>query len=139
MMDTVDYKGFYYQLTQEGQMRWLGPEKGVFGMAVGAILNAVWDLLARRAGKPLWLFVGEMEPEELIKYIDFKHIEDFVSREEAIQLLRKVRPGWQKRVANMARELFLTKQRQRGCGNPVPVKMNSKRDSFVFYHICFQL
>ena len=32
-MDEVDHRGFYYQLTQEGQLRWLGPEKGVVGMA----------------------------------------------------------------------------------------------------------
>ncbi len=32
------------------QSRWLGPEKGVTHMATGALVNAVWDLRAKRAG-----------------------------------------------------------------------------------------
>ena len=60
MLNEEDHAGFYYQLTQEGQLRWIGPEKGVVGMAAGAILNAVWDLMARRAGKPLWRYVVDM-------------------------------------------------------------------------------
>jgi L-fuconate dehydratase len=35
-------------------IRWLGPEKGVMHMAIGAVVNAVWDLAANRAGVPLW-------------------------------------------------------------------------------------
>lgn len=101
MMDEVDHRGFYYQLTQEGQLRWLGPEKGVVGMAAGAIVNAVWDIMARLANKPLWEFIASMEPEELIKFIDFKHIADYVSREEALRLLQRVRPGWESRIQRM--------------------------------------
>ena len=61
--------------TQEGQLRWLGPEKGVIHMAAGAILNAVWDLWARIENKPLWELVCDLEPEALVKLIDFKHID----------------------------------------------------------------
>ena len=100
-MDEEDHRGFYYQLTQEGQLRWLGPEKGVVGMAAGAIVNAVWDIMARLANKPLWELIAEMEPRELLKFIDFKHIADYVSREEALALLEQVRPGWQERVQRM--------------------------------------
>jgi len=41
-------------LTQDGQMRWLGPEKGVIGLAVNALMNAFWDMWARKEKKPFW-------------------------------------------------------------------------------------
>ena len=78
MMDKEDHKGFYYQITQDGQLRWLGPEKGVIHMAAGAILNAIWDLWARKEKKPLWELVVDMEPEELVEFIDFKHMTDYI-------------------------------------------------------------
>ena len=40
------------ELTGDPQLRWLGPEKGVTHMAVGAVINALWDLRAKREGKP---------------------------------------------------------------------------------------
>ena len=46
-----DLGGFARELTWDGQLRWLGPEKGVIGMAVGALVNAAWDLRSRRDGK----------------------------------------------------------------------------------------
>lgn len=101
MMDSEDHRGFYYRLCQDGQLRWIGPEKGVIAMACGAIMNAVWDIMARRAKKPLWILVAEMEPAELVEFIDFKHIADFCSKEEALELLQRVRPGWQQRVQHM--------------------------------------
>ncbi|NUS05971.1 MAG: fuconate dehydratase, partial [Nonomuraea sp.] len=48
-----DLGGVSRRLTGDSQLRWLGPEKGVVHMAAGAVLNALWDLRARRAGKPL--------------------------------------------------------------------------------------
>src|SRR5829696_136788 len=49
-----DLGGFTARLAGDGQLRWLGPSKGVIQMAVAAVVNAVWDLAARRAGAPLW-------------------------------------------------------------------------------------
>uniref|UniRef100_A0A9J8AXJ2 Mitochondrial enolase superfamily member 1 n=1 Tax=Cyprinus carpio carpio TaxID=630221 RepID=A0A9J8AXJ2_CYPCA len=46
-----DFRGFYRLLSSDGQMRWVGPEKGVIQLATAAILNAVWDLWARVEGK----------------------------------------------------------------------------------------
>uniref|UniRef100_A0A665WWF2 Mitochondrial enolase superfamily member 1 n=1 Tax=Echeneis naucrates TaxID=173247 RepID=A0A665WWF2_ECHNA len=57
-----DFRGFYRLLTSDGQMRWLGPEKGVIQLATAAVLNAVWDLWARAEGKPLWKLLVDMAP-----------------------------------------------------------------------------
>jgi len=49
----ADMAGFWRRITGDSQLRWVGPEKGVIHMATGAVVNAVWDLLAKRAGRPL--------------------------------------------------------------------------------------
>ena len=51
----ADMRGFWRSLTSDTQLRWLGPEKGVIHLATAAVVNAIWDLWAKRAGKPLWI------------------------------------------------------------------------------------
>ncbi|MFH8473962.1 enolase C-terminal domain-like protein [Streptomyces sp. NPDC018000] len=80
-------------LNGDSQLRWLGPEKGVMHMAIGAVVNAVWDLVAKRAGRPVWELLAEAEPEWLADQVDFRYIEDALSREEAVALLRKGKDG----------------------------------------------
>ncbi|KAH8076405.1 L-fuconate dehydratase [Aureococcus anophagefferens] len=99
-----DLVAFQRRLTQDGQLRWIGPEKGALAMACGAVLNAAWDLAARRAGLPLWEFVASLEPEALVDMIDLKHLSDVVTKDAALAFLKKKRPGWQKRVAEMKRD-----------------------------------
>lgn len=41
---TGAFGSFWSSLVHDGQLRWLGPEKGVVHMAVGAVINAIWDL-----------------------------------------------------------------------------------------------
>ena len=60
-----------YTVNNEGQMRWLGPEKGVIAMAVAAIVNSLWDLRGRIEGKPVWKVLVDMTPEQIVKLIDF--------------------------------------------------------------------
>ena len=50
----------------DSQLRWIGPEKGAIHLATAAVVNAVWDLLAKRAGKPLWKLLVDMTPEQLV-------------------------------------------------------------------------
>ncbi|MET9357800.1 enolase C-terminal domain-like protein [Streptomyces sp. NPDC006617] len=80
-------------LNGDSQLRWLGPEKGVMHMAIGAVVNAVWDLAARRAGKPVWKLLADAEPEWLADQVDYRYIADALTREEAVALLRKGREG----------------------------------------------
>src|ERR1700742_2777860 len=72
----ADLGGFARSLTGDSQLRWLGPEKDVMHMAIGAVINAAWDLAARRAGKPLWRFIVDMTPEDLVNCIDFRYLQD---------------------------------------------------------------
>ena len=72
----------------------------------GAILNAVWDLWAKMEKKPLWELVVDMEPEVLVNFIDFKHMTDFIDKEEALKMLQSIRPGWQDRKHLMRTQGF---------------------------------
>ncbi|MEH0639007.1 L-fuconate dehydratase [Streptomyces bottropensis] len=80
-------------LIGDSQLRWLGPEKGVMHMAIGAVVNAVWDLAAKRAGQPLWRLLAHAEPEWLVSQVDFRYIADALTPEEALDLLRRGRTG----------------------------------------------
>ncbi|MGW2641655.1 L-fuconate dehydratase [Streptomyces sp. NPDC001348] len=88
-----DPGSLYRDLIGDSQLRWLGPEKGVMHMAIGAVVNAVWDLTAKRAGKPLWQLLADAEPEWLVGQIDFRYITDALTPEEALDLLRRGREG----------------------------------------------
>ncbi|AJE81008.1 MULTISPECIES: L-fuconate dehydratase [Streptomyces] len=86
-------------LIGDSQLRWLGPEKGVMHMAIGAVVNAVWDLAAKRAGKPLWAFLADAEPDWLVSQVDFRYLTDALTEAEAEELLRAGRRGRAEREA----------------------------------------
>jgi L-fuconate dehydratase len=96
-----DLAGVWETLVRDSQFRWLGPEKGIIHMGAGAILNALWDLRARRAGKPLWLLLAELDPEEIVALIDFRHIDDALSPDDAIAILRAAAPRRGDRIATL--------------------------------------
>ncbi len=89
------------RLTGDSQYRWLGPEKGVVHLATAAVVNAQWDLLARRAGQPLWAFLADLTPEEIVSAVDFRHISDALSPAEALALLQRAAPGRAERRAHL--------------------------------------
>lgn len=90
---------FARELTGDSQLRWLGPEKGVMHMAIGAVVNAAWDLAAKVAGKPVWQLVSELSPEQIVELIDFRYLTDALSPAEALDLLRRAEPGRAERTA----------------------------------------
>lgn len=93
-------------LIHDSQLRWLGPEKGVTQMACGALVSALWDIRARRENKPLWLLLSEMTPEELVSVVDFTHIRDALSPEEALEILRAGQDGKEQRIAELKADGF---------------------------------
>jgi L-fuconate dehydratase len=93
-----DMAGWWRSLVHDGQMRWLGPEKGVTHLAVAAVVNAVWDLRAKVDGLPLWLLLCEMPPEQLVSTIDFRYIDDLMTPAAAVELLQRQRSHHGERV-----------------------------------------
>jgi L-fuconate dehydratase len=101
---TGDFRAFVRTLTQDKQLRWLGPEKGILHMSTGADVNAVWDLWAKRERKPLWKRVADLTPEQLVSAIDFSYITDALRPDEALELLRRQAPTRAAREAEMRRD-----------------------------------
>ncbi|GAO13373.1 uncharacterized protein UV8b_00647 [Ustilaginoidea virens] len=85
-------------LVSDSQLRWIGPEKGVIHLALGAVVNAVWDLWGKVLGKPVWRIVADMTPEDYVNCIDFRYITDAISPEEALALLKESEGGKARRI-----------------------------------------
>jgi L-fuconate dehydratase len=100
----ADLRGFLRRLTVDNQLRWLGPEKGILHMATGAVVNAVWDLWAKREGKPLWKLLVDLTPEQIVAAIDFTYITDALTPHEALDILRRLQAGKAAREAEMRRD-----------------------------------
>ena len=92
---------FWRNLTGDSQLRWIGPDKGAIHLATGAVVNAVWDLLAKQAGKPVWRMVADMTPEEILKIVDFRYLTDVLTPAEALEILRKADAGKQERIQTL--------------------------------------
>jgi len=101
---THDFAGFWRSLTAESQLCWVGPEKGVIHLATAAVVNAVWDLLAKTRQKPLWKLLVDMEPEELVAAIDFRYLSDALTPADALEILHANEPTKAEREAEMRRE-----------------------------------
>jgi L-fuconate dehydratase len=97
----ADMGGTWRSLVHDSQLRWLGPEKGVMHMAIGAVVTALWDLKAKRAGRPLWQLLAAMTPEELVDLVDFRYLSDALTRDEALAILRAAEPGRAGREARL--------------------------------------
>ena len=94
----------YRRLVRDSPLHWLGPSCGVMHMATGAVLNACWDLAARRAGQPLWLLLAGLTPDEIIGLVDFRYLSDALTPDEAIDLLDRGAAGRAERVAALRRD-----------------------------------
>lgn len=98
---TSDWRAFWREITTDSQVRWLGPEKGVVHLATGALVNAVWDLQAKAARKPLWRLIAEMTPEEIVGCLDFSYVTDAITPEEALAILRQAQQGKEERLRKL--------------------------------------
>ena len=80
---TGDFAAFWRSLVSEDQLRWLGPEKGVMHISTAAVVNAVWDLWAKSARRPVWRLLADLSPEEIVAAVDFRYIADALAPDEA--------------------------------------------------------
>ena len=104
---TEDFVAFSRQLTDESQFRWLGPEKGVIHLACGALINAVWDLYAKVEGKPLWRLLADLSPDKIVSMVDFRYIDDAITKEEAFAILSASQPTMSERLRLLEAEGYL--------------------------------
>ena len=89
------------RLVADSPLRWLGPEKGIMHMAIGAVVNAGWDLVTRAAGEPLWRYLARLSPEQIVGLVDFRYLTDALTPDEALAILRKAEPGKEDRIAEL--------------------------------------
>jgi L-fuconate dehydratase len=102
---TSNFGAYWHEIVAgDCQLRWVGPEKGVVHLATAAIINALWDLWAKKEGKPVWKLLADMSPEELVRCVDFTFITDALTPQEAIAMLRRAAPGKAEREQQMLRE-----------------------------------
>lgn len=104
---TENFGAYWHELVAgDCQLRWVGPEKGVVHLATAAIINAIWDLWAKKEGKPIWKLLVDMTPEELVRCVDFTFLTDVLTPQEAIAMLRRVAPGKAQREKEMLEQGF---------------------------------
>ncbi|TCC01547.1 L-fuconate dehydratase [Kribbella soli] len=96
-----DLGGIYRELQSDSQLRWLGPDKGVVHLALAAVMNAVWDLAARRSGVPLWRLLSEMSPEQLVAAADLRYLSDVLTPDQAVALLTRQEAGRKERIEEL--------------------------------------
>lgn len=100
----ADPGAFWRRLTGDSQLRWIGPDKGAMHLATGAVVNAVWDAMAKEAGLPVWKFVATLSPEEIAGIVDYRYLADALTRDEAVEILTRAEAGKAERIATLERE-----------------------------------
>ena len=95
---------FWKHLTGDSQLRWIGPEKGVIHLATAAVVNALWDLWAKLAGKPLWKLLSDLTPAQIVELVDWRYLTDALTPAEAQAMLEKLAPTRAARETEMRRD-----------------------------------
>ncbi|SEN23257.1 L-fuconate dehydratase [Chitinophaga rupis] len=87
-----DFGAVFHRFANEQQFRWLGPHKGVVHLALASVTNACYDLWAKKRGVPLWKLLIDLSPEQIVNTLDLSYLEDELTKEDALQLLRNAAP-----------------------------------------------
>ena len=91
------FGSLFNQFSNEQQLRWLGPHKGVVHLALASVTNACYDLWAKKRGVPLWNLLISLSPGQIVNTLDLSYLEDELTREQAIQLLQDAEVGKKER------------------------------------------
>jgi len=89
----ADFGTLFNRLSNEQQFRWLGPHKGVVHLALASVTNACYDLWAKKRGVPLWKLLIDLSPEQIVNTLDLSYLEDELTPQQALQLLKDNRAG----------------------------------------------
>jgi L-fuconate dehydratase len=84
----ADMGAFWKEVTRDSQLRWIGPEKGAIHLATAAVVNAMWDLFAKRESKPVWKLLVDMTPEQVVELVDWRYLTDALTPAQALGMLR---------------------------------------------------
>ena len=87
-----EFGAFQRSIAEHHQIRWLGPHKGVIHLALASITNACFDLWAKSRGVPLWKLLLDLKPKEVIGLIDFSYLEEILTADEALAILKEKLP-----------------------------------------------
>jgi L-fuconate dehydratase len=98
-----DLGGFWRHVTGDSQLRWLGPDKGAIHLGTAAVVNAVWDMAAKLAGKPLWRYLADFSPAQLVDLVDWRYLRDALTPEAALEMLQRQEPGRAQRTEHLLR------------------------------------
>jgi L-fuconate dehydratase len=88
----ADFGALQKAMADEQQFRWLGPHKGVVQLALASVTNACWDHWAKARGVPLWKLLLDLTPEQIIATLDLSYLDDELTRDQALMLLRQHAP-----------------------------------------------
>jgi L-fuconate dehydratase len=70
-------------------------------MATGGVMNAVWDMWARSEDKPVWRLLADMTPEQFVDCLDFRYVDDALTRDEALAIVEKNQATKQQRIQQL--------------------------------------
>ena len=80
--------GLVYKLINDHhQLRWLAD--GVNRMALGSIINALWDAWAKVEKKPIWKLLVDLPSQIIVDAIDWRYLEDALTKDEALEILNE--------------------------------------------------
>ena len=85
----TDFGHMSRRLADDPSLRWLGPHKGVIHLALASITNACFDLWAKTRRVPLWKLLLDLSAEEVVRLLDLSYLEDVLSEQDALELLRE--------------------------------------------------
>jgi L-fuconate dehydratase len=88
----ADFGSMSRRLADDPSLRWLGPHKGVVHLALASITNACFDLWAKGRSVPVWKLLLDLSPEQVVRLLDLSFLEDVLTAEDAVRLLREQLP-----------------------------------------------
>ncbi len=88
----ADFGAVTRRLSDDANLRWLGPHKGAVHLALASITNACFDLWAEARGVPLWKLLLSLTPGEIVNLLDLSYLEEDLDRSAALQIIQNEWP-----------------------------------------------